>query len=100
MGKDNREWIITDHICRICMGRILVTYDKDAKKTFRCSNCSVELQGRNTDCLCCCGMKIGGRDAGIRCVKNQDVTPEWPSEIVAEQIDPGAYRGEKTGKCR
>ena len=99
MASDNREWIITDHVCAACFGRILVTYDEDDKKTFRCSNCSVESVGRSAAVICACGTKIRGRDAGIRCVKNSAKSPEWPSDIVAEQIAIGDYGAKAKEHC-
>lgn len=76
-------WKIENHICAVCCGRILSRRDGD-KTEYRCSNCGVSTT--KVTGLCCCGIKIQRRDAGIRCVSNDNVTPEWPGEIVAKQV--------------
>lgn len=79
-------WVITAHVCRCCFGRVLMREAFDRKKTFRCSNCGIEAEGRTEAAICSCGIKLKtGVDAGIRCGPNPDKTPEFPSEIVASQ---------------
>lgn len=80
-------WVITDHICRICFGRVLMREAFDRRKTYRCSNCGTEADGTSEAAICCCGMKLKTNvDAGIRCTRNNDKSPEWPSEITAAQV--------------
>lgn len=84
------RWMLVNHICRICFGRVLQlsTFDR-RRKVYRCSNCETEEAGEGPQVLCCCGIKLrGGRDAGIRCIKNPRRTPENPAHVVAEQINP------------
>ncbi len=83
------RWVIADHICRICLSRVLerATFDSQ-RKVYRCSNCETEAEGPGPQVLCCCGMKIrAGRDLGVRCVPNPRRTPENPARIVAQQVD-------------
>ena len=82
-------WVITDHICRVCFGRVLMREAFDHKRTYRCSCCGIEADGRTEAAVCCCGIKLKtGVDAGIRCGPNTDKSPEFPSEIVATQASP------------
>lgn len=86
-------WELTDHVCRVCFGRILgtdATSDgvllSGGHRRYRCSNCGLEGAARKSDCICACGMRLkSGHDAGIRCERNPEPTPEFPSEIVATQ---------------
>lgn len=95
-------WSLVDHICRVCFGRVLegpagAGWEAGAHR-YRCSNCALEAIARHATCICCCGEKIKGhgrnaeRDAGVRCTRNPDPTPEFPSEIVAGQLE--AARGQ------
>lgn len=60
-NKAERHWIIEDHLCRDCGGRIL----KCAKNTgmspggnplYKCANCGKSTWGISANCLCWCGM--------------------------------------------
>lgn len=89
MKKDQQEfeWRITPHVCRACFGRVLMRETFDRRRIFRCSNCGVEREGHDTRAICCCGLKLRtGIDAGVRCQVNEERSPEWPSEIIAEQV--------------
>lgn len=82
-------WKITDHVCGACLSRIVERKPKDGPRVFRCSNCGVEGEGRqglSHPPICACASKIGKRDAGIRCVRNDRQRPEMPGEIVAKEI--------------
>lgn len=78
-------WVLENHVCAVCCGRV-VSQKSDDGKIYRCSNCGHQGIGR-VGAVCCCGIKIRSRNAGIRCMPNPEVTPEWPSEIVAKQVD-------------
>lgn len=79
-------WEIADHVCKVCCGRVLARRNDDGDRVFRCSNCGVEASGKSSAVVCCCGIKINGKDGGIRCVINGQKSPLWPSEFVAEQV--------------
>lgn len=89
----------TDHLCRICLGRVMMRVDKDPRvkkriiadvREFRCANCGATGQ-QVVRSICCCGMKVPGmgrkdfRDAGIRCQPNPSICPEVPAEIIAKE---------------
>ncbi len=79
-------WVITDHCCRVCFGRVLVREAFDRRKTYRCSVCETEADGHSETAICCCGIKLKtGVDAGIRCQRVEDPSPEFPSRITAVQ---------------
>lgn len=91
MAKNDQEfsWKLTPHVCRACFGRILVRETFDHRKVYRCSNCGVEREGKDSRVICTCGLKLrNGVDAGVRCEVNNEKSPEWPSEIVASQVTP------------
>jgi hypothetical protein len=80
---DDRKWTLTDHVCRLCFGRVLETVEADRTHRARCSNCGTEVRGTHIK-LCACGTKLrDGRDAGLRCVENPTRGPADLSEIIA-----------------
>lgn len=89
-------WVIQDHICRKCFGRI-VSAQEGTQTLFKCSNCGYEVTADDVAAICCCGIKYkrGGRkgsknvapvDAGIRCIRNPSPTTEFCCEIVASEV--------------
>jgi len=84
----SRTWAFTDHVCRVCFSRIMASKNADGTSMFRCTGCSISGISRSAAVICSCGMKLPRttRDAGIRCVRNDAVTPETPFEIVARQV--------------
>jgi hypothetical protein len=83
------QWTLTEHCCRCCFGRVLFRKTFDGRKLYRCANCGVEREGKDETSICSCGIKLKTRiDAGIRCVRNDQPSPECPVEIVAEQVKP------------
>jgi len=86
--SDRHQWTLTDHVCRACFGRIVARETFDRRHVYRCTNCGAEREGRTESVLCCCGIRLkSGVDAGIRCQRNPEPTPEFPSEIVAAQAE-------------
>jgi hypothetical protein len=79
-------WRLTDHVCRVCFGRVLErqqTTDAGATHIVRCANCGTELHNVPMQALCCCGLKTStGKDAGLRCRRNATPTPEQPAELA------------------
>jgi len=84
---DDDAWRIEDHVCRVCFSRILSRAMGDGSRQYRCANCSVAGEGRTPAVICSCGLKMrGGKDLGVRCVRNDKPTPEAPAEIIARQV--------------
>lgn len=84
-------WNLTDHVCRVCLGRILVGRGASGGWVHRCADCGLELAGR-VEALCACGARLKtGKNAGLRCTKNPDgPSPENPAEIVVLFVGFGA----------
>lgn len=71
---------ITDHVCRICFGRVLV-----AETESRCADCGAS--GKNVKDVCACGTLLHtDKNAGLRCIKNPAVSIECPTEIVVSYV--------------
>ncbi|EAO3601701.1 hypothetical protein F2264_21760 [Salmonella enterica] len=98
--KDLTLWVIQDHICRKCFGRV-VSHQDDSQTHWKCTNCGYTVTGGDVSVICCCGIryKKGGRkgsksvapvDAGIRCIRNPNITTEFCCEIVASEVAHGA----------
>lgn len=87
--QERFSWHLEPHCCRACFGRLLSRETFDRRRIYRCSNCGAEREGSDSRVICCCGLKLRtGRDMGVRCVVNESKSPEFPSEIVAMQVDP------------
>lgn len=99
MGKPTAPLFeLTDHICRVCYGRVVKGARPDGEPddhahTWRCTNCGVEAVARQVSSLCACGQRLKPlkskgpwRDAGVRCVRNPNPSPEFPSLIVAVEL--------------
>jgi hypothetical protein len=78
----SEQWEITDHVCRLCFGRLLRRLDSDGKPLIRCADCGTSVKGP-VEALCACGAKLrNGRLAGLRCAPNSASTIEQPAQIV------------------
>ncbi len=89
------NWRLEPHCCRSCFGRIASRPlddldDVSTLRVFACTNCGLEATGRKAHVLCACGMRIykngaskKGIDAGLRCHKNKNPSPSFPSLYVA-----------------
>ena len=84
------QFNITQHCCRVCMGRVLMRRTFDGKRIYRCACCDIEREGTGPAAICACGIKLrsghGQMDGGVRCVPNPDRTPENLAAIVATQV--------------
>ena len=85
-SSDAPLWSLTSHCCRSCFGRVLYRETFDHRHVYRCAQCGIEKEGKDSVAICCCGIKLkGGKDAGVRCMENGERSPEFPGEIVAKQ---------------
>jgi hypothetical protein len=81
-------WRLTDHVCRVCFGRVL-SRTTATGIVVRCANCGTELVGEPVSHLCCCGLKTSaGKDAGLRCRRNEAPSPEQPAELAVGFMTP------------
>ena len=69
---------LTDHACRVCLGRIL---ERDGM--FVCAICGAEAQGV-PDAICGCGLRARDvrKTGGFRCAPNPQPTPANPARVV------------------
>jgi hypothetical protein len=87
------QYKITDHACRVCFGRVLMRVsivepacDDEAEcPVHRCSNCGFQVEGP-VEMLCACGLRLGSRDAKLRCFRQESPTPEFPSEVAVAEL--------------
>lgn len=74
------EWKITDHVCRVCFGRVLLSATQA-----RCADCGAS--GRHAIDVCACGVKLhSGAPGGLKCLKNPAISIECPAEIVIRYV--------------
>lgn len=97
-GWQDWRWSLTDHSCKVCLGRIL----EAEGDLFMCSACEAETSGV-PDAICGCGIRVGEskRDGGFRCAQNPERSPRNPSAVVIAfggESDPRPQAKEST-KC-
>lgn len=98
-------WGITDHVCAVCLGRVLVgrfRLSANGKPDFAAPRADGALVARCADCgrwevggeavICCCGATLRGEDAGLECRINAERSATFPAEVVV------AYAGLKIRK--
>jgi hypothetical protein len=81
-----KYWSITDHVCLACLGRVLASAPLGATRIFRCVNCgaTTDAVGAAPGSICACAARVGKKDAGLRCVRNDRQRPELMCEIIAK----------------
>jgi hypothetical protein len=83
---DEPQWVVLDHICRACFGRLLKSTDRDGTIVIKCADCETEAYER-VENLCCCGAKLrNGRRAGLKCQRNPAPGAEQPAQIVVGYV--------------
>jgi hypothetical protein len=75
-------WMLTDHCCRVCLGRVLERSDVGGRRIARCADCGTEAVGSH-HAVCACGADLGMAKLRLRCERQAAPTSEYPSEIVA-----------------
>jgi hypothetical protein len=81
-------WALSNHVHAQCFGRLIERLGDDGGRVFRCSNCGDEAEAAFGDAHppnCACGMKVGARAVGVRCVVNTERRPGFVCEIVARE---------------
>ncbi len=82
-------WYITAHVCRACLGRVLIDIGAAA---VRCADCGLEAADASPTAICACGSRLPGRgkrperDAGLRCTPNPARSAAFPAEMVAGEV--------------
>jgi hypothetical protein len=78
-------WRITEHCCRVDLGRVLVRTDAKGQRHARCADCGFEAIG-NHDAVCICGVDTGAAKVRLRCERQAQTTSDSPSEIVVVEV--------------
>jgi predicted amidophosphoribosyltransferase len=81
---DDALWTKTDHVCRVCFGRVLRRPHFDGGTIVQCADCGLEAVGTHR-AICCCGIKRGPFEK-LRCVRQDKPSPEFPLEVVAVEV--------------
>jgi hypothetical protein len=98
MGTRKALFELVDHACRICGGRILQRTLPTGEQQVRCAECGQTVDVAPTArtpyvSLCWCGVTFAtGADAGLRCQRADQPTPERPTEVVVRRIPPEQER--------
>ena len=77
-------YAVTDHVCRLCLGRVLRALDGSHH---RCADCGLRAAGP-VESVCACGTKLRTNlGAGLRCQKNPHAPNlEAPAEVVVVYV--------------
>jgi hypothetical protein len=78
-------WQLAPHCCKKCFGRVLTRSIGGVVVEARCAECGEHVQGP-VDELCACGAECGDIGWVLRCVRNPNVTPENPHEILIREV--------------
>ncbi len=83
------DWRLEPHVCAACLGRIVSRKPLNEPRVYLCCDCGetgsgeAAAGGQRHPVICACGMKIGARNAGIRCFENERRTHEIPNKYIA-----------------
>lgn len=92
-----RTWIILDHLCRICGGRVLRCVSGQGVTAggypvFRCADCGVEHSGMSQSVVCWCGFthRKNAHITPYRCLPFSvlESRPELREDFLANGFDP------------
>ena len=109
--RTQRKYEIVDHLCRHCLGRLILDRVNSVVKCARCGTESRQGKihttldipkekagakgfkpmldaGALVESLCMCGVRAGKFDRLFVCVKNPDKSKTSPNEIVVMEV-PG-----------
>lgn len=94
--KKEQPWTLEPHVCRECFCRVASRLAGSGLREYVCVNCGTTAEHSTVDAICCCGIKIKKQartskagelvDAGVRCVRNPDPTPQFPNLYVATEV--------------
>jgi ribosomal protein L37AE/L43A len=96
--SSNDTFRLENHVCRLCFSRLVSRPYAGTVRAYVCTNCGATETGITPSVLCSCGITIrkpkrsGASgitlvDAGIRCVRNENPTPEFPSIFVGKEVE-------------
>lgn len=91
-------WVLVDHACRKCMGRVLVRMQRGQAVVSRCAECGERAEGAHS-AICCCGAEAGSAGRVLECFRNLKVSAAVPQEVlVRERAIDAIARAMRTSK--
>ncbi|MDE1141298.1 MAG: KilA-N domain-containing protein [Paraburkholderia tropica] len=82
--RTSAEWVVTNHACRHCLGRVLQRLSRGVVVQVRCAECG-KIEDGPVDLLCACGADCGDLGHALECFKNPNVTNEIPHEVLVRE---------------
>jgi hypothetical protein len=101
--RDRPEsWMLTDHVCRHCCGRLLKRRLSQAAIEVICAKCETRATGDEL-ALCWCGKSVGTYGRIFECIKNPNRRPELPNAIMVRErrvdMQPVQHRPSRFVNC-
>ncbi|BBL75446.1 hypothetical protein [Methylomagnum ishizawai] len=97
INHEDAGWFLVEHACRICSGRLLWRPGPNGGGQARCAECGAKAVGEPRN-LCWCGAKTAtGKNAGLRCVRNPERTPQNPNEVIVVPVEEADMVVERKG---
>lgn len=80
-----RTWILTDHICRKCSGRILKCVTGNGvtpggNPIYQCSDCGTAMASMGTQNLCWCGFTLKGQKLSAYICVSFEILSQYPDK--------------------
>lgn len=82
--KRTETWVVVDHLCTVCMGRLLVRRISPNISEVRCSECDERRTGSEL-ALCWCGVEVGQYGRMFECIPNPNPRPELRNMILVRE---------------
>jgi len=82
--KRTETWIVVDHLCSNCMGRLLKRRISPTVTEVRCAKCDARAIGSELE-LCWCGVNVGRHGKIFECIKNPNKRPEVPNAVLVRE---------------
>lgn len=82
--KRTETWVITDHACLVCFGRLLKRRISPKVTEVICPECEARSYG-DEHALCWCGKSVGIYGKIFECFRNPNIRPELPNVILVKE---------------
>lgn len=80
------SWVLVDHACRFCFGRVLARKERGKVVQVRCAECG-KSEHADTASICCCGTECGALGRALQCFRNPAPSAENPQEIMVREVE-------------
>jgi hypothetical protein len=82
--KKTETWVLTNHACRHCCGRLLKRQVSPTVTEVMCAKCETRSFG-NELTLCWCGQSAGSHGKIFECIPNPNRRPELPNAVMVRE---------------